>query len=106
VGHRPINRSFAVLPYLGILRAGQSVTLSSTTSTAPRLFTRAAWTVGGAPSAAATLTLSNGTDSQALTVSGDGSATFANPLKVTASQTLTLSTTDGKGMYDITVELS
>jgi hypothetical protein len=63
---------------------------------------------GGAPSADATLTVSNGTTSKNITVPQAGGASvveFDAPLKCTTAQSLTLATADGKGAFSIRIGL-
>lgn len=63
---------------------------------------------GGLPTAAATLTISNGTESENFSLSNTLATQLielADVMKVTTAETLIISTTDGKGAYGINLDL-
>lgn len=106
ITHHPNNLDLNV-PYL--LPAGAAVTIAQSKESYFRKFGYAAIDVqGGAPSADATLTISNGTESATATIAagtGQTLAEFAAPLKVTAAETLTVSVTDGKNAFGVRIRL-
>lgn len=109
LAHQPIihhpNGVSIDIPY--VLTAGQSITIARLKFPYFAKFGYADINVeGGLPSSNATITVSNGTESQALTFSTNTNVIeFATPLKITTAETLTVSTTDGKGAYGLTVQL-
>lgn len=63
---------------------------------------------GGAPSADATVTISNGTESATFTLAAtqpQAAVELATPFKVNVGETLTVSTADGKGAYGFVIRL-
>jgi len=105
LGHAPAQHS----PTLSVsipwqLTDGEAITVGTYTFGQCMIFQFARMKVGNAATAAATLTLSNGSESAALDID-DGLTTFTSPLKVTTEQTLTISTTDGNDAGDIQLHL-
>ena len=105
LGHGPAHHT----PTLAVsipwqLTDGEAITVGEYTFGQCQVFQFARMKVGNTPTAAATLTLSNGSDSVNLDIT-DGLTTFSTPLKVTTEQTLTISTTDGNDAGDIQLHL-
>lgn len=112
LAHCPIRHNLTSPLAIGIdwvLEAGSAFTIARVKAPVFMKFGYAMIDIEGAfPSAPATLTLSNGTETQALTVSATEAATaieFDVPFKVHAGEVLTLSTLDGKGAAGLRVWL-
>ena len=111
LAHEPIKHQIdpVVIAVNGLLETGVAATLA--TLQFPN-FVKIGYArihnQGGLPTAAVTITLSNGTETQTVTMSNTDSDTvaeFTTPFKVTTSQTLTVTVTDGKNAYGFTLTL-
>lgn len=111
LAHEPIKHNIAnvsiAVPWQ--LVDGESLTLAEKTFP---FFVKFAYIMvnieGGLPSAPATLTITNGTESENFLL--DDTLTtelieLSDVMKVTTSETLTISTTDGNGAYGINLDL-
>lgn len=111
LAHEPIRHNIAPLEIYApwLLETGVAATLGATVAPAFMKFCYALVdTSGGLPSAAATLVLSNGGDTLNLSLSNTTATyviEFSEPFKVLAGQTLSLTTTDGKGAWGVRVTL-
>lgn len=111
LAHEPINYHIAPLtidiPYC--LTAGSSITIATINMPYFCKYGFASINVyANTPSQNATIILSNGTETQTLTLT-NGTASFdvefSTFLKVTASEVLTISTTNGYGAYGLSIQL-
>lgn len=108
--HDPFNTGDVDISVPFVLTGGNSITIAQFKFPSFRRFYRAIVTIGnnGNPTADATLTLSNGTESESITLDDINTSyivTFSDILKVTPSETLTLSTSDGKDANDFQITL-
>lgn len=111
LAHDPIKHNTGnisiFIPY--VLTASSSITIARLMWPFPMIISHVSIGIlGSNPTADATLTLSNGTESANVTIPASGSAVvreLTTALKVTAAETLTISTTDGKDAHSLNLSI-